>query len=213
MNNMAEYNNVQIRLRIDSKENWTTNNTILADGEVGIVVDGTGIDLKAGHNGASFTSLPYLVENNAAIINMGSRIDTTNNRINNLQGNIDALDRNVATDRRNFNLELVNNYTTSRKMLYEHIPGTDIEKHREIGNWAEWITTEVYPEHRLTDAVSWDSIFIVLKSLKEAGILPISDEDAVNFGERLKHYLADLNNIRETEGRGALDVYRDGLLG
>lgn len=213
MNNMAEYNNVQIRLRIDSKENWTTNNTVLANGEVGIVVDGSSIDIKAGNNGASFTSLPYLVSDNAAIINLGSRIDTSNDRINTLQGNINLLGQNVATDRGNFNQELVNNYTTSRKMLDEHIPGTDIEKRREIGNWAEWMTTEVYPEHRLTDAVSWDSIFIVLKSLKEAGILPINDEDAVNFGERLKQYLADLNNMHETEGRGALDVYRDGLLG
>ena len=209
---MAEYNNVQIRLRIDSKENWTTNNTVLANGEVGIVVDGSSIDIKAGNNGASFTSLPYLVGDNAAMINMGSRIDTTNNRINNLQGNIDALDRNVATDRGNFNLELVNNYTTSRKMLDEYIPGTDIEKRREIGNWAEWIASDVYPEHRLTDGVSWDSIFIVLKSLKEAGILPINDEDAFNFGEILKQYLADLNNMHETEGRGALDYYRDGIL-
>lgn len=213
MNNMAEYNNVQIRLRIDSKENWTTNNTVLANGEVGIVVDGSSIDLKAGNNGASFTSLPYLVGDNAAITNLGSRIDTSNDRINTLQGNINLLGQNVATDRGNFNLELVNNYTTSRKMLDEHIPGTGIEKRREIGSWAEWTASGVYPRHRLTDAVSWDSIFIILKSLKEAGLLPITDENAVTFGEKLKQHIGELSNIRETEGRDALDLYRNGILG
>lgn len=199
MNNMAEYNNVQIRLRIDSKENWTTNNTVLANGEVGIVVDGSSIDLKAGHNGASFTSLPYLVGDNAAITNLGSRIDTANDRINTLQGNV--------------NLELVNNYTTSRKMLDEHIPGTGIVKRREIESWAEWTANGVYPQHRLTDAVSWDSIFIILKSLKEAGLLPITDENAVTFGEKLKQHIGELSNIHETAGRDALDLYRNGILG
>lgn len=210
---MAEYNNVQIRLRIDSKENWTSNNTVLANGEVGIVVDGSSIDIKAGNNGASFTSLPYLVENNAAIINMGSRIDTTNNRINTLQENVNQLGENVTRNQGNFDLELMNNYTTSSKMLTEYIPATDVQKSTMIRQWSEWIKTGTLPNYRFTDAVSWDSVFLIISVMRKAGMIRYTDEQAIDFGERLIVALRELSDCPENVRRAALSTYRENVIG
>lgn len=210
---MAEYNNVQIRLRIDSKENWTSNNTVLANGEVGIVVDGSSIDLKAGNNGASFTSLPYLVGDNAAIINMGSRIDTTNNRINILQENVNQLGENVTRNQGNFDLDLMNNYTTSSKMLTEYIPATNVRKSTMIRQWSEWIKTGTLPNYRFTGAVSWDSVFLIISVMRKSGMISFTDEQAIDFGERLIVTLRELSNCPENVRRAALSTYRENVIG
>lgn len=61
---MATYNNSEIRQRIDSEQNWRTNNPTLSAGEIAFCSDKN--DFKVG-SGNAWQNTPYMIENNSAV--------------------------------------------------------------------------------------------------------------------------------------------------
>lgn len=83
MTNIPPYN-ARIQLRYDTSANWTTNNPILAEGEVGIQSDSSPVQVKFGDGITAWNSLSfwsngtaYLAGAGILINNLTIAVDTT----------------------------------------------------------------------------------------------------------------------------------------
>lgn len=207
------YQKCRIQLRTDAPTTWSQNNPVLANGEIGLVKSGQNYDFVVGDGSTRYNNLKKVIGENPVITNLSSTVQSYTSRINTLQENITMLEKNVDTDRVNFDLDLMNNYTTSSKMLTEYIPDTDIQKSTMIRQWSEWITSGIMPKYRFTDAVSWDSVFLIISVMRKARMISFTDEQAIDFGEKLIAALIKLSDCPENTRRAVLSTYRENVIG
>lgn len=207
------YQKCRIQLRSDAPTTWSQNNPVLANGEIGLVKSGQNYDFVVGDGSTGYNNLKKVIGENPVITNLSSTVQSYTSRINTLQENVNQLGENVTRNQGNFDLDLMNNYTTSSKMLTEYIPATNVQKSTMIRRWSEWIKTGTLPNYRFTDAVSWDSVFLILNVMRKAGMITYTDEQAIDFGERLIVALRELSDCPENVRRAALSTYRENVIG
>jgi hypothetical protein len=81
----------KIQLRRDTTANWTSNNPILASGEIGIETDSTPQRLKIGNGADDWNTLPYYSTSDLASVVGGVNITVDNSDPENPVINLDTL--------------------------------------------------------------------------------------------------------------------------
>ena len=206
------YQNCRIQLRTDAPTTWSQYNPVLANGEIGLVKSGQNYDFVVGDGSTRYNNLKKVISENPSMISVTNSVNACGTRIDALQTTVDNYGQNIAENLGRFDLELQNNYTTSKTLLTEVIPGTDMSKSSIINDWKDWMKTSIAPRYRLTDAVSWDSIFIILLAMMKAGIVDYNETRIDTFGTRLVEMLPTLATVDASPRRVSLDLYRDEIL-
>ena len=217
-----QYNNSKIRQRIDTKSNWEDNvngNPVLGKGEIAWVTemnsqDLTQQDLKIGDGTSNFTSLPYVIANNKEVKAAKTTANAAQTTATSAAGTATTAATTAATATNNIAKELVENYSGPADLFNEHLsPNLDsINKRDVIQEWVQYADNGAQPTYRITDTISIDMLFIILKSLSDANIISYDSAKINNFVAQLEQNFAVYTNTTLTENRTELDALRNSYI-
>lgn len=216
---MATYSNSQLRQRIDTKANWENTNTgnpVLASGEMALVTemnssDLTNQDFKIGNGSSNFNNLPYVIANNKEVKTAKTTAQNASTAASNASQAASAASITASTSLGKLKQLVCENYATSANLFNEMLTkeNQNTAKKAALDEWGKYVTSEAQPTYRVTDAVSFDALFLFMYAMAKAGIINNIDQTTMNnFLNYLETAFGAYANTKDTKNRQELDAAR-----
>ena len=195
----------------------------LKDIGVAVLFDSTGRVLATSSNKAAFiadfekikssnfNNLPYVIANNKEVKTAKTTAQNASTAASNASQAASAASITASTSLGKLKQLVCENYATSANLFNEMLTkeNQNTAKKAALDEWGKYVTSETQPTYRVTDAVSFDALFLFMYAMAKAGIINNIDQTTMNnFLNYLETAFGAYANTKDTKNRQELDAAR-----